>query len=74
MTDRTIFSLVGVAFAAVAGITIWATISSMHECKARGGHFVSKQGAGVGIGSQGNVVPTFTTTSFCLSADGRILE
>lgn len=66
-----------VVFSAVALIA-FAVREEHQACAALGGHIVSKSGTnlGVGVGSDGGatvvVVPTWV--SFCVSADGRILE
>lgn len=45
----------------------------VRACTALGGKLSSKSISGVGISTSGSVVPTFSTVTFCLSADGRIL-
>jgi hypothetical protein len=64
----------------IAGIylLIAAQIEADRRCKAIGGHYktYTNTGIGTGISSNGGVViiPTTTSTSLCLSEDGRILQ
>lgn len=66
--------LIGIGIVALAALMIWATIDENNRCAANRGHMVTKSISGVGFGSDGKVVPTFSTISFCLSKDGRIIE
>lgn len=43
-------------------------------CEALGGHTSSISTSGVAVGPKGQVSPTFSSTTICLSADGRIIE
>lgn len=69
----------GAAVILIIGVTVgWGlwTVTELaaQECKAAGGSIRSLSGSGIGISSSGSVVPTFTTTTVCMSPDGRILE
>ena len=68
------FILVAVGILGVGGLIIAAAIAEDAACKARGGHIYSQTGSGFGFSTSGQFVPTFTTTSTCISSDGRILE
>lgn len=59
---------------ALFGLVIWANIEEGKACQAKGGHIISKTEPGFGFSSSGSMVTTLNTISFCLSADGRILE
>jgi hypothetical protein len=78
--DWIIALIVGLIGAAVAVILISASQLSQWEdwCEAQGGHVdtSTKVTTGVGVGGNGQVVVTTgsSTTYFCLTADGRILD
>jgi len=60
----------------IGGLAL-AYMADKHDanvCAAKGGHIVDNTTVGTGIGTNGQVSIVPVTTSFCLSADGRILE
>lgn len=68
-----ILSPVGACVVLLALVVLFMAMAGTQEsdaCKAKGGHIVSK--SNVGFTSNGGTA--VTTVSFCLSADGRILE
>lgn len=71
-----VVSAIALFLVAVVGFAVYAVVTDDFEenCKAAGGHVVTKTSTGVGISSSGKPVVVTTTDSSCLSADGRILE
>lgn len=63
-------ALVAICF----GLMIWATVAEFQACEAAGGHMVTKSSVGVGFTSGGQMATVPTSTSFCVSKDGRILD
>jgi hypothetical protein len=73
--------LAGLVLAGIACVVISAFVASRMEareraCSTRGGHIATAYAIGIGHGPNGHVsvAPVATSTSFCLSADGRVLE
>lgn len=63
---------------ALIGGLIYAGVKSSQEfeqhCRALGGHVKTVTSSGIGYDTKGRPVVTSTSTDYCLSADGRILD
>lgn len=68
----------GAAIVAVlAALLVWANDDQEHweaHCRSLGGHVTSQDHVGTGISSNGKPVVTVSTSYFCLTTDGRILD
>ena len=72
---RAMATAVAVAIAAVLVVlVVRADQAFQRDCRTKGGHTVSHTEVGTGFTSTGKPVTTTSTTTFCLSADGRILD
>lgn len=74
---KLMLSIGAVALLAIAGLCYWAQQDQDRweaGCRARGGHVDSSTATGTGISTSGKPVVSTTTTYYCLTADGRILE
>jgi hypothetical protein len=66
--------LATIGIVALVVIVVLGAIAESNACIARSGHIVTQYGSGIGFGANGQAAPAITSTSFCLSSDGRILE
>lgn len=73
-SDKMILVGLAAAFIVILVLTVWASVAEHAACAAKGGHILSKSVTGVGIVGDGKMATTFSTTEFCISRDGRILE
>jgi hypothetical protein len=69
-----VFGTLGLAIVVLIYIAIQESNRFEANCRSMGGHVHSAHSVGTGIGSKGKPVTTYNTTTFCLSADGRILD
>jgi hypothetical protein len=65
---------IAVFIGGLAVIMLVAAAADRRACEHAGGRVISKTVSGVGITSSGGVATTFSDVSFCISADGRILN
>jgi hypothetical protein len=62
---------------AITGLIIWAVHdddSWRKWCNSQGGHVISNTKTSYGVTTNGKPGFVTTTTNYCLSADGRILD
>jgi hypothetical protein len=79
--DKVFGGLMALIVAAVA-VCVWMGIRSDNDyaawCQSKGGHVSTSTsyGSGVGVSSKGGVTPVVTssTTYYCLTSDGRIID
>lgn len=66
--------LIAGVFVVLGLLVILCAAAEDRACRAAGGRMISKSTTSFGIGSNGQMVPSFGSVSICITADGRVIE
>jgi hypothetical protein len=76
--DRNVAAFWSFIFVAIIAVGIPLAVRADHQyqvwCQAQGGHVTSNTTYGTTVTTGGHVGTTSSTTTYCLSADGRIID